>query len=91
MAAHIEGKNPLIMDMAGLAQKGGCYQPYSNSNPDQSVRSPRIVNGSADVLIAADTVVAASKDAAILCDQYRTNGIVNTKLLLFRFCQYARL
>ena len=80
MAAHIEGKNPLIMDMAGLAQKGGAVISHIRiSNPDQSVRSPRIANGSADVLIAADTVVAASKDAAILCDQYRTNGIVNTK------------
>ena len=81
MAAHIEGKNPLIMDMAGLAQKGGAVLSHIRiSAKDQPVRSPRIANGGADVLIAADSVVAASKEGIILCDTERTNAVLNAKV-----------
>jgi indolepyruvate ferredoxin oxidoreductase len=82
MAAHIEGKNPLIMDMAGLAQKGGAVLSHIRISPqDMPVRSPRIANGCADVIIAADAVVAASKDGTIICDPKRTHGILNTKVI----------
>ena len=81
MAAHIEGKNPLIMDMAGLAQKGGAVLSHIRIAPkDQPVRSPRIGNGAADLLIAADAVVAASKEGIILCDPKRTHAIFNAKV-----------
>ena len=81
MGAHIEGKNPLIMDMAGLAQKGGAVLSHIRiSAKDQPVRSPRIANGGADVLIAADSVVAASKDGISLCDTKRTNAVLNAKV-----------
>ncbi|MEM7178023.1 MAG: DUF6537 domain-containing protein, partial [Pseudomonadota bacterium] len=81
MAAHLENKNPLIMDMAGLAQKGGAVLSHIRiAAPDQSVRSPRIANGGADVLIAADSVVAASKDGITLCDNGRTKTVLNAKV-----------
>ena len=81
MAAHIEGKNPLIMDMAGLAQKGGAVLSHIRiSAKDQPVRSPRIANGGADVLIAADSVVAASKEGITLCAADRTHAILNAKV-----------
>ncbi|WP_018690285.1 indolepyruvate ferredoxin oxidoreductase family protein [Ahrensia kielensis] len=82
MAAHIEGKNPLIMDMAGLAQKGGAVLSHIRISPkDYPVRAPRIANGCADVIIAADAVVAASKEGTIICDPKRTHGILNTKVI----------
>lgn len=81
MAAHIEGKNPLIMDMAGLAQKGGAVLSHIRiAAKDQEVRSPRIANGGADVLIAADSVVAASKEAITLCASDRTHAVFNAKV-----------
>ena len=81
MASHIEGKNPLIMDMAGLAQKGGAVLSHIRiAAKGASVRSPRIANGGADVLIAADSVVAASKEGIILCDEGRTNAVFNAKV-----------
>ncbi len=81
MAAHIEGKNPLIMDMAGLAQKGGAVLSHIRISAEgQPVRSPRIANGGANVLIAADSVVAASKDGISLCDPTRTNAVLNAKV-----------
>ena len=81
MAAHIEGKNPLIMDMAGLAQKGGAVLSHIRiAAKDQEVRSPRIANGGADVLIAADSVVAASKEGIALCATDRTHAVFNAKV-----------
>jgi len=81
MAAHLDGKAPMILDMAGLAQKGGAVMSHLRIGlSDRDVSSPRIVTGGADLLIAADEVVAASKDAVTLCDRGRTTGIVNTKL-----------
>ena len=81
MAAHIEGKASMILDMAGLAQKGGAVFSYLRLADDpEKITSPRIVTGGADLLLAADAVVAASKDGVILCDKARTQGVVNTHL-----------
>ena len=62
MAAHLEGKASMILDMAGLAQKGGAVLSHVRlaRDPDE-VTTPRIVTGGADLLIAADSVVAASQ------------------------------
>ena len=43
--------------------------------------SPKIVNGGADLLLAADEVVGASKDAITLCHGRRTAAVVNTGLM----------
>ena len=81
MAAHLEGKASMILDMAGLAQKGGAVLSHVRlaRQPDE-VTTPRIVTGGADLLLAADSVVAASKEGTALCDPERTAGIVNTHL-----------
>ncbi|MGV8988976.1 MAG: indolepyruvate ferredoxin oxidoreductase family protein [Cypionkella sp.] len=81
MAAHIEGKIPMVLDMAGLAQKGGAVMSHVRiSRPDRPVAAPRIAAGSADLLLAADSVVAASKEVIVLCAPGRTEAIVNTKI-----------
>lgn len=78
MAAHIEGKIPMVLDMAGLAQKGGAVMSHVRvSRPDRPVAAPRIAAGSADLLLAADPVVAASKDCIVLCDPARTRAVLN--------------
>ncbi len=81
MAAHLEGKASMILDMAGLAQKGGAVFSYVRigEEPD-AVTSPRIVSGGADLLFAADAVVAASTDGVVLCEASRTRAVVNTHL-----------
>ena len=81
MAAHVEGKIPMVLDMAGLAQKGGAVMSHVRiSRPDRPVAAPRIAAGGADLLIAADAVVAASKDSIVLCDPARTEAVLNTRL-----------
>ena len=79
MAAHLEGKASMILDMAGLAQKGGAVFSYLRlaDDPDK-ITSPRIVTGGADLLMAADSVVAASTDGVVLCDPQRTRAVVNS-------------
>lgn len=79
MAAHIDGKAPIVLDMAGLAQKGGAVLSQVRIAAEESmVSSPNIVAGGADVLIAADAVVAAASSTVILCEAARTHAVVNT-------------
>lgn len=80
MAAHIDGKVPMILDMAGLAQKGGAVLSHVRiAAPGRQVAAPRIAAGGADLLLAADSVVAASKDSLSLCSDTRTRAVFNTR------------
>lgn len=82
MAAHIEGKASMILDMSGLAQKGGAVLSHVRlAETTAEVTCSRIVTGTADLLIAADEVVAIAKDTIGLCEASRTFGIVNTHLI----------
>src|SRR3954464_6865654 len=82
MAAHIEGKASMILDMSGLAQKGGAVLSHVRlSEHTADVTCSRIVTGTADLVLAADEVVAAAKDTISLCESGRTTGIINTHLI----------
>lgn len=79
MAAHIDGNAAMILDMTGLAQKGGAVASHVRiaASPD-IVTSAHIVPAGCDLLFAADAVVASSKSSAELLDAKRTNALVNT-------------
>jgi indolepyruvate ferredoxin oxidoreductase len=82
MAAHIEGKASMILDMSGLAQKGGAVLSHVRlSEHTADVTCSRIVTGTADLVIAADEVVAGSKETITLCDSTRTHGVINSHLI----------
>ncbi len=82
MAAHIEGKASMILDMSGLAQKGGAVLSHVRlSEHTADVTCSRIVTGTADLVLAADEVVAASKDTITLCEASRTTGIINSHVI----------
>jgi indolepyruvate ferredoxin oxidoreductase len=82
MAAHIEGKASMILDMSGLAQKGGAVLSHVRlSEHTADVTCSRIVTGTADLVLAADEVVAASKDTISLCESSRTAGIINSHVI----------
>jgi indolepyruvate ferredoxin oxidoreductase len=82
MAAHIEGKASMILDMSGLAQKGGAVLSHVRlSEHTADVTCSRIVTGTADLVLAADEVVAASKDTITLCESSRTAGIINSHVI----------
>ena len=82
MAAHIEGKASMILDMSGLAQKGGAVLSHVRlSEHTADVTCSRIVTGTADLVLAADEVVAVAKETITLCESSRTTGIINTHLI----------
>src|SRR6202000_321964 len=82
MAAHIEGKASMILDMSGLAQKGGAVLSHVRlSEHTRDVTCSRIVTGTADLVMAADEVVAASKETLTLCESRSTFGVINTHLI----------
>jgi indolepyruvate ferredoxin oxidoreductase len=82
MAAHIEGKASMILDMSGLAQKGGAVLSHVRlSEHTADVTCSRIVTGTADLVLAADEVVAAAKDTVTLCDSSRTVGVINSHVI----------
>lgn len=81
MAAHMENKAALIQDVSGLAQKGGAVLSHVriSASPDM-VSSAQIPPGEADLLMAADTVVASDKGPINLYSVERTKAILNTHL-----------
>src|SRR5205809_70615 len=82
MAAHIEGKASMILDMSGLAQKGGAVLSHVRlSEHTADVTCSRIVTGTADLVLAADEVVAAAKDTITLCEASRTVGVINIHVI----------
>jgi indolepyruvate ferredoxin oxidoreductase len=82
MAAHIEGKASMILDMSGLAQKGGAVLSHVRlSEHTADVTCSRIVTGTADLVIAADEVVAAAKETITLCESSRTHGVINSHVI----------
>ncbi|MGI9437456.1 MAG: indolepyruvate ferredoxin oxidoreductase family protein [Geminicoccaceae bacterium] len=81
MAAHIEGLNVLTTDVAGLAQKGGAVMSYLRIGPaDKSIRRAKMTPGEADLLIAADLVVAAGSDCLTCCNEKRTIAVADSTL-----------
>jgi indolepyruvate ferredoxin oxidoreductase len=81
MAAHMENKAALIQDVSGLAQKGGAVLSHVriSTSPDM-VSSAQIPPGEADLLMAADTVVASDKGPINLYSVERTKAVLNTHL-----------
>ncbi|SAK92860.1 indolepyruvate ferredoxin oxidoreductase [Caballeronia catudaia] len=78
MAAHIEGKGVLVLDMAGMAQKGGAVMSHIRiaQSPD-ALHAARVASGKAKLILGCDMMVAAGKDAAALSDPTDTVSILN--------------
>ncbi|MEB2318812.1 MAG: indolepyruvate ferredoxin oxidoreductase family protein [Pseudomonadota bacterium] len=79
MAAHLEGCGVSVLDMAGLAQKGGAVTSHVQiaRRPEQ-LHGTRIGTGEADVVIGADLVVAAGNDALTRMRPGLTRVVVNS-------------
>lgn len=81
MAAHLEGKGCSVLDMAGLAQKGGAVLSHIRLFAEQDREaSAKIITGGANLLLACDSVVASGKDAQTALSEERTRAVINTTL-----------
>ncbi|CAE6820088.1 hypothetical protein R69746_06014 [Paraburkholderia aspalathi] len=79
MAAHLEGKGCGILDMAGLAQKGGSVWSHLRfGKSPASIKAIRIATGGADVVLGCDMVVAASRKTLAATRHGATRMLVNT-------------
>ena len=79
MAAHVEGKGAIVLDMSGLAQKGGPVMSHVRLADKQSdLYSTRVGTGSADLVIGCDQIVTASRDALSRMGEGRTWAAINS-------------
>ncbi len=79
MAAHLDGKGAGMMEMAGLAQKGGAVHIHCRiGNSPQDITAIRVAVGEADTLIGGDLVVSAGTKTTQLLRPEHTRGVVNT-------------
>ncbi len=79
MAAHIEGKGVSVLDMTGLAQKGGAVMSHVRVAARQDdLYAVRVATGEANLLLGCDLIVAVSDDALSKTRRAVTRAIVNT-------------
>ena len=79
MAAHLEGKGAGVIDMAGLAQKGGAvYSHIRIANTPDEIHAIRVAAGGADLVLGGDSVVAGTKKVLGAIKAGHTRVVVNT-------------
>ncbi|UXU74771.1 MULTISPECIES: indolepyruvate ferredoxin oxidoreductase family protein [unclassified Paracoccus (in: a-proteobacteria)] len=77
-AAHIDGKGAGMMEMAGLAQKGGAVHIHLRlADRPEDISAIRVAVGEADCIIGGDLVVTAGAKTIGLMTKGRTGGVVN--------------
>ncbi|WP_299370091.1 indolepyruvate ferredoxin oxidoreductase family protein [uncultured Tateyamaria sp.] len=78
-AAHIDGKGAGMMEMAGLAQKGGAVHIHCRlANDPADISAIRVATGECDALIGGDLVVSAGAKTLGLMSTGRTGAVVNS-------------
>ena len=79
MAAHIEGKGIVTQDAAGLAQKGGATWSHALIGESQdAIRTTRVGTAAADLILAADPLVAINAETLARMREGRTHVALNT-------------
>ncbi|CAJ50672.1 indolepyruvate ferredoxin oxidoreductase family protein [Bordetella avium] len=79
MAAHLEGKGCSVLDMAGLAQKGGAvYSHVVLALTPGELMNTRVAMGEADLVLAGDLVVGSSQEAVARMRPDRSHALINT-------------
>ena len=68
MAAHLEGKACGMIDMAGLAQKGGAvFSHVKIARRPEDIHAIRVAAGEADLILGCDLVVSGAKKILAAC------------------------
>jgi len=78
-AAQIDGKGAGMMEMAGLAQKGGAVHIHCRiAEKPEDISAIRVATGEADALIGGDLVVSAGAKTLGLMTTGRSGAVVNS-------------
>jgi indolepyruvate ferredoxin oxidoreductase len=79
MAAHLEGKGVGVIDMAGLAQKGGAvYSHIRIANTLEDIHAIRVAAQGADLVLGGDIVVVGTKKVLSAIKHGGTRLVINT-------------
>ena len=79
MAAHLEGRGVGVLDMAGLAQKGGAVFSYVRfAEKPEDIHAIRVAAGRADLIIGGDIVVTGTRKVLAAAKHGATTMVVNT-------------
>ena len=83
MAAHLQGLGCGILDMAGLAQKGGSVWSHLRfGRSPEAIKTIRIASGGADLVLGCDMIVAGSSRTLAMTRKGRTHMLVNTEVTM---------
>jgi len=78
MAAHLQGYGVSVLDMTGLAQKGGAVLSHVQIAPQPAdLHATRIATGEADLVIGCDALVSASPEVISKVRQGHTHAAIN--------------
>jgi indolepyruvate ferredoxin oxidoreductase len=78
MAAHLENKGVAVLDMTGLAQKGGSvYTHVRIAKKPEDIHAVRIAACEANALLGCDMIVSTSDEAIAKIQNGLTRGVVN--------------
>lgn len=78
MASHLEGKGCSIVDMAGLAQKGGAVVSHIRlAKAPGDIHATRIYEDEADLIFGCDIVVTSNPDTLNKAMKGKTTALVN--------------
>ncbi|MVA95904.1 indolepyruvate ferredoxin oxidoreductase family protein [Nitratireductor sp. CAU 1489] len=79
MAAHLEGRGCGLIDMAGLAQKGGAVFTHVRiAETPEAVHAIRVSAGKANMVLGCDLVVSGSKKVLSAVRENETVFVANT-------------
>jgi indolepyruvate ferredoxin oxidoreductase len=79
MAAHLEGKGCGMIDMAGLAQKGGAvFSHVKLAKRPEDIHAIRVAAGDADLILGCDLVVSGAKKVLAALRGAETGFVVNS-------------
>lgn len=79
MAAHLEGRGVVTQDAGGLAQKGGAtWSHIQIANRPEAIFTTKVDTAKADLVIACDGIVGASKTTLAAMQAGRTYVALNT-------------
>jgi len=79
MAAHLEGRGAGLIDMAGLAQKGGAVFTHLRiARSPEDIHAIRVSAGKADLILGCDLVVSGNKKVLSAVRENHTIFVANT-------------
>jgi len=79
MAAHLESKGVTVLDVTGLAQKGGAVMSHVQiANQPADIHATRIAMGDASLVIGCDSIVTAGDECVSRMQAGHTHVVLNS-------------